>query len=155
MTMRQSYFDAGEMLEALDDIACDISESLHLEHMTDKVHSSHCILCRLLTQCGSVTSWRVRLAANIDSVSYLSGSELYARAYREVRPIWSCMASAGLAVAWQSLSHDEYERRVAHTPCTYYDAAYDVQGSLAFELLERLNQVTCVYMDAYSHHIVD
>jgi hypothetical protein len=154
--MRQSRRnDASEMLEALDDIACDIGDSLHLEHMTDKVHSPHCILHRLLTQCGSVSRWRARLAATVDSFSYLCGSELHALAYREVRPIWACVASAGLGVAWQSLSHVEYETRLVRTPCTYFDASYESQGSLAFELLERLRQVVCVYMDDRSHHIIE
>lgn len=152
--MESSSWYAPEMLDLFEDIASDISETLHLEHMSEKVHSPHCILYRLLTQCG-ITNWSVRLAANVDSVSYLPGSELFARAYRVVRPIWSCVASWGLAVAWQSLSPGEYHKRVVQTPCTFYDEAYEVRGSIAFELLKRLNQVTCVYMDTDSHHIIE
>ena len=153
--MRSSPFFASEMLDAFDAIASDISETLHLENMSEKVHSPHCILYRLLTHGGSVISWRVRLTASVDSASYLQGSELFARAYRIVRPIWSCVASWGLAFAWQSLSPEEYAKRLVQTPCKYYDSAYEVRGSLACELLERLNQVVCVYMDSDSHHIIE
>ena len=146
---------ASEMLDALDDIASVIGDTLHIKHMSDKVHSPHCILHRLLAHSGTAENWSMRLAASVDSVSYLTGSELYARAYRVERPPWACLLSCGLGIAWQNLSPDDYDKRVVQPPCAYYDAAYLVPGSLVFQLLQRLDHVSCVYMDSYSHHILD
>ena len=115
------------MRDALEDIANEIGDTLHLEHMSNMAHSAHCILHRLLTHSATTTAtWRIRLAASVDSVSYLTGSELYARAYRDVPPAWACLASSGLGIAWQNLSPADYDERVVRTPCTYYDAAYEV-----------------------------